>query len=118
LTINPRVPDTFLSCSADGTIRMIDVRQKYSHSYAHTFDEYDEDDGEDYVLPQAFGGGRASRLESGMEGCHDSLLLDYKLDHLVSRRRRLSSSTLFFSRFPSGRSAFHRRVRIWKRKIV
>jgi len=95
LSINPHCPDTFLSCSADGTIRMIDIRQKYASTYSHTFDEYDEDDGDDYVLPQAFGGGRASRLESDTEACQSSLLLDYKLDHLVSRPRRLSSPTLF-----------------------
>lgn len=35
ITINPAMPDTFLSCSSDGTIRYFDVRKKYSNSYSH-----------------------------------------------------------------------------------
>lgn len=80
---NPHSPNTFLSCSSDGTIRKFDIRLKYSGTTVKSFDEYSSSDGEDYVLPQAFGGGRVSRIEVTTDTpFRDSLVLDYRLDKL------------------------------------
>jgi len=96
LSVNPLMPDTFLSCSADGTIRMIDIRQKYPGSITCTFDQYFEEDEYDYVLPQAFGGGRALRQDTVSDV--SSLVLDYRMDSTVPRHlRRITSEVSLFS---------------------
>jgi len=95
LSINPRMPDCFMSCSADGTIRIFDIRIKYSNCESHTFDEYERrDEGRD-ILPQAYCGGRVSRTLEGND-CKDSLVLDYALDTLV-KDKDLNSPALLFS---------------------
>jgi len=121
-----------LSCSADGTVRRYDTRLPYANTRVDTrnlalpldavvaADGGDDEDGAhvnvfddgepDYVLPQAFGGGRASRYAptepstasssasssaTSSIALTESLLVDYKMDSGVPRRARLASSTLF-----------------------
>jgi WD40 repeat protein len=97
ITINPHAPDTFLSCSADGTIRMIDVRKSYGATRQHTFEEYSDGNQNDYVIPQAFGGGRVQsvELENEKDALTSSLVLDYHKGLPASSRRRVATSTLF-----------------------
>eukprot|EP00727_Mastigamoeba_balamuthi_P000707 m51a1_g10633 hypothetical protein (651) ;mRNA; f:67465-70698 len=77
ITHNPHMTDTFLTCSADGTVRMIDLRVKYAHRRASTIDDGQTDD-EDRVLPQAFGGGRATRDDEPLVQAQDTLVLRYR----------------------------------------
>jgi WD40 repeat protein len=94
LSVNPMSPDTFLTCSADGTVRMFDIRMKYSHSYVHSFSE-EPNNHNDYILPQAFGGGRATRNNHELH--EQSLILDYKCDIAVTRNRRNPGTATLFS---------------------
>jgi len=75
---------------------MIDVRRSYGATRQHIFEEYNLGETNDYVLPQAFGGGRANRLEidSDREAIASSLVLDYSKESPSSSRRR-TASTLF-----------------------
>jgi len=120
LSINPRSTNSFLSCSADGTIRMFDIREHYKNSTSQTLSQstaghheaYRSHDNDDYVLPQAIGGGRASR-QAGTEtdnptaatadvhsfSYSNSLILDYRKNNKVasSSRRRIPSSVTLYS---------------------
>ncbi|EGG21339.1 WD40 repeat-containing protein [Cavenderia fasciculata] len=61
LSVNPRQPETFLTCSADGTVRMFDIRCKYQDSFSHSIPTtYTSTSTDVEVLPQMFGGGRTS----------------------------------------------------------
>jgi hypothetical protein len=58
------MPDTFLTCSADGTVHLIDLRQRYTGQTSTEFkDELDPEE-MDRVAPQAFGGGRRGKVGS------------------------------------------------------
>jgi WD40 repeat protein len=93
ISVNPNMPDCFLSCSADGTVRLFDVRQKYSKTHSHTFDEYADPEDIPFIIPQAYGGGRETPLNA--EECSDSLVLDYDKDDKVNRMPIHSSAVLF-----------------------
>jgi WD40 repeat protein len=98
ITLNPHIPDTFLSCSADGTIRMIDVRKPYSHTKQHTFEEYTDAGPNDYVIPQAFGGGRAHNINfDGDDTVSSSLVLNYNTGQPIPSRRRPAPIVTLFS---------------------
>jgi len=95
LSVNPLMPDSFLSCSTDGTVRMFDVRVKYENTFQSEITQGPSEDEE--VLPQAFGGGRASaRAGTGGPSSHrDSLLLNFNEDAGKYRRVMGGTRTLF-----------------------
>lgn len=74
LTINPQMKHTFLTCSADGTIRMFDVRQKYNNSETLPLNFVGGED--DFIQPQALGGGPLNRQRVD-ESVNNSLVVDY-----------------------------------------
>ena len=45
------MPDTFLSCSADGTVRYFDCRKNYQNTYSHNLGD---DIKHEPVIPQVF----------------------------------------------------------------
>ncbi|KAH3743042.1 DDB1- and CUL4-associated factor 8 [Pelomyxa schiedti] len=95
LTVNPMMPDTFLSCSADGTIRQIDIRVPYANSVHHTFIEGDPTaDPENAVMPQAFGGGRIANIPGVSVHSTKTLVLNYRRQRSGSR---LHSVPVLFS---------------------
>lgn len=73
LSVN-KFNDCWLTCSHDGTVRMFDIREKYSNTkhidIPTTIDDEDYD-----ILPQAFGGGRSQQNE---ELNTESLIVKYK----------------------------------------
>jgi WD40 repeat protein len=87
LSVCPSMPDCFLTASADGTVRLFDVRQKYSDTKTYSFSSDDDSAPEEMVLPQAFGGGRASRWE-GHPRNTSSLILDWRRDSSFTRHNR------------------------------
>lgn len=58
ISINPIMPQTFLSCSADGTVQLIDLRLRYEGMITSEIKQNMDEADEDSILPQAFGGGR------------------------------------------------------------
>eukprot|EP01080_Neovahlkampfia_damariscottae_P006189 gene6189-10196_t len=69
---NPCYPDTFISCSSDGTARLFDIRKSYENTRIEDSSKRQTDYS---VVPQALGGG--SR-RSGNSNISQSLLVDYK----------------------------------------
>jgi len=98
ISINPHTPDTFLSCSADGTIRMIDVRKPYGDTRQHSFTEYSNGEPNDYVIPQAYGGGRANSITvPASDTITSSLVLNYNKGITIPSRRRPTAFVTLFS---------------------
>jgi WD40 repeat protein len=89
LAVNPSHPDTFMSCSADGTIRLFDIRGNYANTRTTRFDKRCTVGTP--CVPQALGGGRAHQTNT-QEKFSQSLVLDYSK---IGGRRRLGTPTLF-----------------------
>jgi WD40 repeat protein len=92
LAANPKIGPTFLSSSADGTVRFFDTRLHYKTN-TQVERELQSVDESVSVVPQFFGGGRVGR--SGSEPCEESLLLNYRL--LQSTHASSSSSPVLYS---------------------
>lgn len=77
LKISPRPFDafSFLSCSADGTLRFFDTRLKYNKTYNRALGATETRS----IVPQIFGGGRALADDDDTEETRSSLLLNYNL---------------------------------------
>jgi WD40 repeat protein len=91
LSVNPVHPDTFMSCSADGTIRLFDIRGHYSNARTSRFDK--RCNVTSSCVPQALGGGRANQ-PADTDKFNQSLILDYSKMNTGSRRR-LGTPTLY-----------------------
>lgn len=78
MTVHPDHPYSFMSCSADGTVRMIDTRQNYEASNTGPIETVSGRDGE--VVPQALGGGRGlfRGAQQGGIPISSSLILNYR----------------------------------------
>jgi WD40 repeat protein len=78
MTVHPEHPYSFMSCSADGTVRMIDTRQRYEDSTSGPIETVRGREGE--VVPQALGGGRGLRRAAGRTGvpATASLVVNYR----------------------------------------
>lgn len=79
MTVHVDHPNSFMSCSADGTVRMIDTRQHYEASVTGPIDIVQGREGE--VVPQALGGGRGFRRTANAQNAVPataSLLLNYR----------------------------------------
>jgi WD40 repeat protein len=63
-----------MSCSADGTIRLFDIRGQYTHTRTTSFDKRSTSHNAPCV-PQAMGGGKQNQHHDKV---NESLLLDYK----------------------------------------
>lgn len=72
MCVNQTAPDTFLSCSADATVRLYDIRCNYTGSKTEKFES--STNHEHNIIPQALGGGRRTDRTKPKE----TLLLDYK----------------------------------------
>lgn len=79
MTVHVDHPNSFMSCSADGTVRMIDTRQHYESSTTGPIDIVQGREGD--VVPQALGGGRGFRRTGNAPNAVPataSLLLNYR----------------------------------------
>lgn len=76
-SVNKLLSECWMTCSSDGSVRMFDARQKYSHSESLRLDMcvsmYSEE-----VIPQAYGGGRIGSTRTDVESVKDSLILNYR----------------------------------------
>ncbi len=90
MSVNPVMPDTFLTASADGTCRLFDIRGSYSKSRTEKFSDFSQSraDAVD-VFPQALGGGKANiaPIDNSTTDAH-SLLVNFDKDRVIQRRRR------------------------------
>eukprot|EP00818_Percolomonas_sp_WS_P006424 CAMPEP_0117444942 /NCGR_PEP_ID=MMETSP0759-20121206/5524_1 /TAXON_ID=63605 /ORGANISM="Percolomonas cosmopolitus, Strain WS" /LENGTH=391 /DNA_ID=CAMNT_0005237071 /DNA_START=439 /DNA_END=1614 /DNA_ORIENTATION=+ len=80
---NVLMPQTFMSCSADGTVRLFDLRCHYGNTRKETLQQAnsvtnagvsDTDSFETGVLPQSLGGGRADRRSGASTVPKESLV--------------------------------------------
>lgn len=77
---------------------MIDLRKQYNETRQHKFEEYTDEGPNDYVIPQAFGGGRANvAMEPDSHPITSSLLLNYNKGTTTNSRRRQHSGVTLFS---------------------
>lgn len=81
LNVLTHCPDAFLSCSADGTVRMFDTRKKYPLSECKEVPTEAEMNVRGYyngqVIPQALGGGRPHSQSVDGASASSSLLLGF-----------------------------------------
>jgi len=81
LCVNPMNPNCFISCSADGTIRLFDIRNQYKRTKLEKTQQStssDDSDNHPSVIPQALGGGRRGAGTTLSDPLTmDSLLINY-----------------------------------------
>lgn len=77
LATNTVFSDCWLSCSSDSTVRMFDVRQKYSKTETLNIDNCISMHN-DNIVPQAYGGGRIDQRNEDVGSLTESLILNYK----------------------------------------
>ena len=81
ISVLPHCPDTFLSCSADRTVRMFDTRKRYPSSECkevpRDVDMNLRGNDTHQVIPQALGGGRQASQLPDTSSLTSSLLLKF-----------------------------------------
>lgn len=92
LSANPRLASTFLSASADGTVRFFDTRLHYRTNRRVIRDVHAVDESVN-VVPQFFGGGKVGGTSASVTE-DETLWLNYRLLQSNSRAR---STTVLYS---------------------
>lgn len=101
MTVHPDHSHSFMSCSSDGTVRMIDTRQVYGDSVSGPIQTVQGRNGD--IVSQALGGGRGSILFG--RGAREEIPAESSL--VLNYRTRTSSPQLFCVDFnPSNGNQF------------
>lgn len=75
MTVHPEHQYSFMSCSSDGTVRMIDTRRPYEASSSGPIETVHGREGA--IRPQALGGGIGGMAPQTVQGVESSLVLRY-----------------------------------------